>query len=471
MTDPVDLAFGAAVIALALVASGHAIIYKREARSAALWVIVIWLVPALGPFLYALLGINRVQRRAARMRAGIERYRSLPRLPPGEPGAHFAPLARLVGNIVERPLLPGNALEALVDGANAYPAMLEAIGSARTSIVMSSYIFDGVGIGAHFVQALGDAAQRGVAIRVLIDDVDARFSWTSAVKPLRRAGVPVAVFNPPLVPARLHAINLRNHRKILVVDGAVGFTGGMNVDRRYWNPEAPGQAFRDLHFRLQGPVVTHLAEVFADDWQFATGEALRGPEWFPAVEVVPGATALARVIEAGPDESHDRLRWALIGGLNAAQLSARILTPYFLPDAMLISALNAAAMRGVEVDILLPEQSDLPHVRWAMFGQLWQVLVRGCRVWVRGGAFDHTKLMVVDGAWTLLGSANWDARSLRLNFELDVECYSVELGAHMEGLVQARLAGARRLTLAEVDARPLPVKLRDGVARLFAPYL
>ena len=150
------------VIALALVASGHAIIYKREARSAALWVIVIWLVPALGPFLYALLGINRVQRRAARMRAGIERYRSQPSLPPGEPGGHFAPLARLVGNLVERPLLPGNALEVLVDGASAYPAMLEAIGSARSSIVMSSYIFDGVGIGAHFVQALGAALQEVV---------------------------------------------------------------------------------------------------------------------------------------------------------------------------------------------------------------------------------------------------------------------------------------------------------------------
>ena len=471
MTDPVDLAFGAAVLALALVASGHAIIYKREARSAALWVIVIWLMPALGPFLYALLGINRVQRRAARMRARLERYRSLPQLAPGEPGTHFAPLARLVSQIVERPLLPGNTLEALVDGANAYPAMLEAIRSARASIVMASYIFDAVGIGADFVQALAAAAQRGVAVRVLIDDVDARFSSTSAVKPLRRAGVPVAVFNPPLVPARLHAINLRNHRKILVVDGVFGFTGGMNVDSRYWNPDAPGQTFRDLHFRLRGPGVAHLAEVFADDWQFATGEALRGPQWFPSIEAVPGATALVRVIEAGPDESHDRLRWALIGGLNAAQRSVRILTPYFLPDAALISALNAAAMRGVEVDILLPEKSDLPHVQWAVFGQLWQVLVRGCRVWVRGGAFDHSKLMVVDGAWTLIGSANWDARSLRLNFELDVECYSVEFGAHMEGLAQARLGGARRLTLAEVDARPLPVKLRDGIARLFAPYL
>ena len=148
-----------------------------------------------------------------------------------------------------------------------------------------------------------------------------------------------------------------------------------------------------------------------------------------------------------------------------------MLTPYFVPDQSLISALNAAAMRGVEVDIVIPATSDLPHVHWAAFGQLWQVLDHGCRVWARPGAFDHSKLMVVDGAWTLLGSANWDARSLRLNFELGIECYGVELGAHMEGLVQTRISQSRPITLEEINARPRLIKLRDGVARLFAPYL
>ncbi len=469
MSYAVDIAFAASVMLAALLASGHALIFKREARSAALWVIVIWVLPALGPILYLVLGINRVERRAARLRRRVERYRSLPQQPPGEPGTHLAPLARLVGEVVQRPLLGGNAVEPLVDGAQAYPAMLEAIGAARTSIAMASYIFDGNGIGEQFVAALAAAAKRGVEVRVLIDDVDARFSRSSAVKPLRRAGVQVAVFNPPLVPARLHALNLRNHRKILVADGALGFTGGMNVDCRYWRPEEPEQAFRDLHFRLRGPVVAHLAEVFAEDWQFAAGEALRGERWFPPLAAA--GDALARGIEAGPDESSERLRWAILGGLNAAQRSVRILTPYFLPDGALSAALGAAALRGVEVDILLPGKSDLPHVHWAVWGQLWQVLDRGCRVWTSAGAFDHSKLMVVDGAWTLIGSANWDARSLRLNFELGLEVYSIEFGAHMEGLAQARIGAARRVSLAQVDARPVPVKLRDGIARLFAPFL
>jgi cardiolipin synthase A/B len=469
LRDPLDIAFGAAVLAAALLASGHAVIYKRESRSAAIWVVLIWIMPAIGPMLYFLLGINRVQRRAARLRRAMVRHRTEPPIAPGEPaGTHLAPLARMLNNVIDRPLMPGNSVEPLVDGAQAYPAMLEAIESARVSIMLASYIFHGDGVGAKFVDALARAMARGVAVRVLVDDVDVRFTRSSAYKPLRRAGVPLGVFNPPLVPARLNAVHLRNHRKILVVDGTIGFTGGMNIDRRYWS-DSSQEVSRDLHFRLRGPVVTQLAEVFADDWQFSTDEALRGAPWFVPLE--PAGAVLARCIDDGPDDATEPLRWAIVAGLNQAQRSVRIMTPYFVPDGALITALDVAAMRGIEVDIVLPATSDLPHVHWAAWGQLWQVLERGCRVWCSPGAFDHSKLMVVDGAWTLLGSANWDARSLRLNFELDVECYSVELGAHLEGLVQARINQARPVTMADVNRRSLPVKVRDGVARLFAPFL
>jgi cardiolipin synthase len=470
MADNLRLVLGALAIAAALAASGHAIIYKREARSAALWLAVIWLAPAVGAILYALLGVNRVRRRAAVLRGDMIRYRApsaggvLP-----DPASPLSQLASLVGKVSGRPLLQGNSLEMLAGGAQAYPAMLEAIGAARGSIMLASYIFHGDGIGARFVEALAAAMGRGVEVRVLIDDVNARFSACNAAKPLRRAGVPVGVFNPTVIPARLHAANLRNHRKILVADGRLGFTGGLNIDRRYWNPEAPQRAFRDTHFRLRGPAVAHLAEVFADDWQFATGQALRGARWFP--ELTAAGESLVRGVEAGPDESLDRLRWTIIGALNAAQSSARICTPYFIPDSALISALNAAALRGVEVDILLPGKSDLPHVQWAAWGQLWQVLERGCRVWAGRGPFDHSKLMLVDGAWALVGSANWDTRSLRLNFELDVECYGGGLGPALEALLLRKRADSREVTLAEVDARPFLVKLRDGAARLLAPYL
>jgi cardiolipin synthase len=469
MGNPLDLILGAMVLAAALTASGHAVIRKRDPRSAALWLLLIWMLPALGPALYLVLGINRVQRRAAVLRSGMARYRTAPDAEVREQLAQFEPLVRMVGAVVKRPLLSGNSVEMLVDGPAAFPAMLEAIDSARVSIGVAFYIFHGNGIGADFIAALARAVKRGVLVRVLIDDVSARFSFPSAARRLREAGVPVAIFNPTLVPARIYAANLRNHRKILVVDGELGFTGGMNIDRRYWRPERPEEASHDTQFRLRGPVVAHLSEVFVDDWKFSTDEALRGPAWFP--KIAAAGRVAARGIEAGPDESIDRLRWTLLGALGAARASVRIGTPYFLPDTALISALNAAALRGVEVDIVLPQATDLPHVRWATYAQLWQVLERGCRVWASPGTFDHSKLMTIDRAWSLIGSANWDTRSLRLNFELDVECYDPGISGAIEDCLLARRATAVAVTLEEVNARPLPAKLRDGIARLFTPYL
>lgn len=477
MSDLIQWPLGIAILGAALAASGHAIIYKRDPRSATLWTLVIWLLPVAGPVLYLLLGINRVRRSAVALRADMIRHPTAPQITPdafaSDPAfsrpemEHLRLLERLVDRVASRPLLAGNRVEALVDGPRAYSAMIEAIDSATISIGLVSYIFDGVGPGEWFVEALARAKQRGVEVRVLIDAVGARYSWPSVQRELRRHGVAVALFHPRLLPLWMPAVNLRNHRKILVVDGTTAFTGGMNIKREY-GQSGPGM-FHDLQFRLRGPAVAHLSEIFADDWQFTAGEALRGAKWFP--ELQPHGEVFVRGIEAGPDEKFDRVRWVIIGALNAARRSIRIVTPYFLPDAAIISALDAAALRGVEVDIVLPERSNLPYVHWAIFGQLWQVLDRGCRVWLHPGPFDHSKLMLVDGAWTLFGSANWDARSLRLNFELNVECYSTELGQQMEQLAQARLAKSRPLALEEVDARPLPVKLRDGIARLFVPYL
>src|SRR5574341_131531 len=402
MRDPVDIAFGIAVLAAALFASGHAVIYKRESRSAALWVIVIWVMPALGPILYLLMGVNRVQRRAVRLRGDMVRYRSAA-VRAEAPGTHLAPLARLVDQVIERPLCACNTIEDLVDGAQAYPAMLAAIESAQTSVMLASYIFHADGIGAQFIETLARAVRRGVAVRVLVDDVDVRFSRGSAAKALERAGVPLGVFNPPFVPARINAVHLRNHRKILVVDGELGFTGGLNIDRRYWRSDPSMEVSRDLHFRIRGPVVAQLSEVFVEDWQFATGEELRGAPWFAPLE--PEGDALARVIDDGPDETAERLRWAIVGALNQAQRSVKVLTPYFIPDGSLITALDSAAMRGVEVDIVLPATSDLPHVQWAAFGQLWQVLDRGCRVWLSPGPFEDRKSTRLNSSHQLISYA------------------------------------------------------------------
>jgi cardiolipin synthase len=256
----------------------------------------------------------------------------------------------------------------------------------------------------------------------------------------------------------------------MVVDGRVGFTGGMNIRESCLLELNLPYHVRDLHFRVEGPAVAHLQEVLVDDWAFATGERLQGGRWFP--ELQPAGQTLARGIVDGPDEDFERLRLTLLGAVACARSSVTILTPYFLPDSALVTSLNVAAMRRVDVDILLPAVSNLRLVQWASTAQLWQVLQRGCRVWLTPPPFDHTKLMVVDGAWVLIGSSNWDARSLRLNFEFDLECYDCELGTSLQQWVRnARLRGARPVTLAEVDNRILPIRLRDGLARLLSPYL
>jgi cardiolipin synthase A/B len=474
-----QITISAVIFVTALIASGHAVIYKREARAAALWLLVIWLIPAAGSILYLLLGVNRVRRQAVAMRSEMVHHRTTtdetsqkagrPQIVFGPEDESFRLFSRLVERVTARPLVEGNDIVPLTNGTEAYPAMLQAIEGAKRSIGLSTYIFDGAGGGKHFVDALGEANHRGIEVRVLIDAVGANYSWPPVARRLREQSVSVALFNPRLIPKWLPSLNLRNHRKILVVDGVLGFTGGFNIKREYWSLQADTRPFRDMHFQLTGPVVAHLSETFVNDWQFTTDEPLRGEQWFPVL--ASSGKMVARGIEAGPDESFERLRWVIIGALNAARRNVCIITPYFLPDTGIISALNAAAMRGVEVDILLPERSNLPYVHWATFGQLWQVLERGCRVWLSPGEFDHSKLMIVDEAWSLFGSANWDARSLRLNFEFNVECYSSEFCQQLLHTTRERILSARPLSLDDVDGRPLAIKLRDGIARLFTPYL
>ena len=464
---------------LDLAATAHVVLSKRDARSAIAWVGVVWLTPGVGSLLYYLFGINRIHRKAHRLRRQHVAAKRSATAPPDLPGAppdalapehsHLTELVRLVGAITGRPLLPGNRVAPLFNGEQAYPAMLGAIDAAERSVTLSTFIFDNDRVGAWFIDALRRAVERHIEVRVLIDDVGVHYTWPTVVGKLRRAGVRVAPFLPKLLPWYFPYANLCSHRKLLVVDGRIGFTGGMNLREGHDLSLRPAHPVQDAHFRIDGPAVALLQEVFVDDWEFATGEALRGDRWFP--DLAPAGPVLARSITSGPDDDLEKLWKVYLGALACARERVRIVTPYFLPDAALISALNVAAMRGIAVDIVLPARNNLRTVQWASTAQLWQVLGHGCNVWLTPPPFDHTKLMLVDGAWTLLGSANWDPRSLRLNFEFDLECYDRELTAGLEAAVDARIKTAHRLTLAEVNRRSIPVKLRDGVAWLFTPYL
>ena len=469
---------GALDILLALLASGHALLFKRDSRAAVSWLGFIWLAPIIGSALYFVLGVNRIKRRAVLLRGEMIRYRSESgtfAIPPAElhghlpaDAVHLAPLEAAVARVSSRSLAPGNRIEPLVDGDAAYPAMLAAIASAQRTIALSTYIFDRDAVGLEFARALGEAVRRGVMVRVLIDATGSRYSFPSILHALHEERVPYGR-HLPAYPWRLTFLNLRNHRKLLIVDGRVGFTGGMNIRVGHWLARRPANPVRDVQFRVEGPVVAQMQEVFADDWMFTAGEALRGDEWFPQLE--PAGPMLARAVVDGPDEDIDKLRWAILASLGVARQSVRIVTPYFLPDPSVIAALNVAALRGVSVEIILPAKNNLPFTQWASAAQWWQVLEHGCRIRLTPPPFDHSKLFVVDDAWTLIGTSNWDPRSFRLNFEFNIECYDRAFARGISALIDERVANAREVTLGDVDARRLPVRLRDGIARLFTPYL
>lgn len=470
---------GALILVAALAASVHALLSRREVLSSIGWMGLIFMVPLVGAVLYAVFGVNRIQRRAVRLRGDrAPRFRlasdALADLSRdlgtvlGE-REDLIGLAHLVGRVTHRPLLAGNRIKSLQNGDEAYPSMLDAIGEAESCVTLCSYIFDNDAAGRRFTSALAEATRRGVEVRVLIDAAGARYSWPRrADRELKKRGVPVARFLP-FGPRVIRHFNLRNHRKVLVVDGRIGFTGGMNIRASNILASHPKKPVADLHFRLEGPVVAQIQEAFAEDWEFTTGEALTGLPWFPELDTV--GPSLARGISDGPDEDLDALNWTLLGAISGAQRSIRILTPYFLPDQQLTAALNAAALRGVDVDIVLPRKSNIPFVEWAMWAQLWTVMDHGCRIWMTPPPFDHTKLLVVDDYWVLFGSTNWDPRSLRLNFEFNIETYCPDFASEALERVRSAIARADPVSRSDIDARNVAVRLRDGVARLMTPYL
>jgi cardiolipin synthase len=443
------------------------------------WIGLAWFSPVVGPIAYLCLGINRIQRKGAALGIAEARKKVVPNVSTPEEVSRwkaaaaehesFRGLVKLGNKVTGRNLLVGNKVEPLVDGDEAYPAMLAAIDGATESVNLMSYIFDSDRIGKQFLEALVKARDRGVEVRVLIDHVGSKYSKPTMVKLLREEGLKVASFLPTGKAGLMRFANLRNHRKILVVDGRVGFTGGTNIREDHCLKLKPDFPVRCLHFRFEGPIVMHLQEAFANDWAFADGEVLKGQPWFhPNEHLGPVA---ARGISEGPDEDLDKLSEMIFGALTAARERVMVVTPYFLPDETVQCALVVAAMRGVKVDVVIPRKNNIRLMDWATVPQLPFLLEKGCRIHRSPEPFDHTKLMVVDGLWSLVGSTNWDPRSLRLNFEYNIECYDETLAGRLEKLVEERIEEAEEVLLEDLNARSIPVRLRDGISQMFSPYL
>lgn len=473
------------ISAVAITTAIHALLYKRDPRSAFAWVAICLLFPLAGPLLYVFFDINRIQTRAKKLqqerpfRIELDETRRAP-LAAFEVSYEALPdeyqnIGRTADVITRRALVSGNAISPLADGESAYPEMLGAIDSAQNFVLLSTYIFQRDESGMRFVESLGNAVNRGVDVRVIVDGVGELYGLPRRISRLLKArGVKVARFLPPkIIPPTLY-LNLRNHRKLLIVDGRVGFTGGMNIGERHLaqSPEPPAR-IRDIHFRFEGPVVGQFEHTFLEDWLFCTGDDTlpEAPYNWSGQAVSSQASAVCRVIAEGPNEDHNMLSTILVGAISSAKRRVAIVTPYFLPSREMIGALQSAALRGAEVIVMMPEKNNLPYVHWATRKMLWEMIEYGVHAYYQPPPFAHTKLFIVDDFYAQVGSANIDPRSLRLNFELNVEVFDRGLVRRLSDYVGSIQKRSRAVTLEELDGRSLPVRTRDALAWLFSPYL
>ena len=465
-----------------LYAAGHALLYKRDPKASWAWIATCILLPPFGAVLYFLLGINRVRTKAKNLKwywplvhiefpppveeACLAPTHALPHLE--GISSTFRRIADISEAVTRRPLLCRNHISPLFNGEQAFPAMLEAIDSAEHSVYLQTYIFETNQTGQRFIRALERAHNRGVDVRVIVDGIGELYSRPRASKLLRKKKVPCAQFMPLRLFPPSAFINLRNHRKILAVDGRTGFTGGMNIgDRHLFDKLSKASRVQDVHFQCTGPIVSQMEQVFLEDWGFCTGDEDLAPSEPQSGECGP---AVCRTITVGPNQDLNKLSMILVGAISQAQSDVMVMTPYFLPNRELVGAMQAAALRGINVNVVLPGKNNLPYVHWATQNMLWELLQYGVRVFYQPPPFNHSKLFLVDDSYAQVGSANLDPRSLRLNFEMVVEFYDRELISFLTRHVQDTIQISKEETLEHVDSRSLPARIRDSFFWLFSPY-
>lgn len=473
-----EIVVGLLHLVVAPLSAGHALLYKRDSRSALGWVSACLVFPLVGPFLYFLFGVNRVRSRAyalsnpdesrqlfrsersAGMRSDIDSHLS-------QTGP-LAALRTLSDSLVGFPLVGDNEVRVLINGEEAYPAMLDAINGATRSVYLMTYILETNRTGREFIDALQAAKKRGVTVVVLVDGLGEFYSWPRAVRLLKSAGISVGRFLPPsLLPPTLH-INLRNHRKLLIADDTIAFAGGMNIgDRHLVDDPNNRNPTQDVHFRFRGPILRQLYDVFQDSLDFVSRDTL--PTFAGASDTT--GRALCRAIIDGPDENLDSIELIIIGAISSAQSCVRLMTPYFLPSREMIAALKTASLKGVEVTIVLPSRSNLLYVQWATQNLIGDLLAFGIVITRQPPPFSHAKLLLIDTEFALIGSANIDPRSLRLNFELGVEIYDGDTITRLTGYFDDARARSKDYQIQELEQRSLPARLRDAFCWLFSPYL
>lgn len=449
----------------------HALMNKNDPRSSLLWVITCFAIPFAGPLFYLVLGINRAHNKVSSLGAVADTSLSTsPKAitPVDKRNQHLSAHQLLSLAVTGFPSTEENQIQILSNGENAYPAMLNSINEANDWIYLSMYIFEHKGIGEQFIDALAHAVERGVDVRVLLDGVGSWYSLGQTKRILTAHGVRVLKFLPIGKMLPRFTLNLRNHRKILLCDGKHAFTGGMNIRQCHLVQASPlTKATKDYMFSLKGPIVKQVSTIFENDWFYASGEKLS----MKCHDPKPQGKSSCRAISDGPGINLNALTKVMISALNSAQSSITLVTPYFLPPNELIIALQSAALRGIEVSILLPARNNQPLIHWAMRNSMRHFLAYDIKIYYQPGPFVHSKLLLIDDHYCQIGSANIDARSLRLNFELNIEIFDTGFAQSMTKMIRHDKQRAIEVTPEKLNNRPFIIKTWDAFWWLFTPYL
>jgi len=468
LTGPLSTWFALAVALLDVVAIGRALVRGHGVESTLAWILGILAFPGVGAVAYLLVANPSIRRTRRRRRVHAERRR-LAWSERGEPlDPRDAPLlaAAVAGTGIHA--TAGNRVGLLIEDESAFQQIEAAIRGARTSVWAEYYIVRDDETGRRFLDLLTDRAKAGVDVRLLFDAVGSLGLDAARLEAVRSAGGHVESFLPLNPLRRRWAVHLRNHRKMVLVDGEVAFTGGMNVGDEYSGlaRRRGGVHFRDAHLRVAGPAVADLAQVFADDWSFATGEEPRLP--LPAA---PGDGSVVALVPSGPDQAVNASGLVYFTGIATARTSCWLTTPYFVPDQPTQQALIASALRGVDVRILLPRDCDVTLAGWAARSFYPDLVAAGVRIFEYAPAMLHAKTLVVDGRWAVVGSANVDVRSFRLNFELGVGLDDPGLARALLARFEEYQAGSHEITRTELKGLSRATRLGRGLARLASPIL
>jgi cardiolipin synthase len=375
---------------------------------------------------------------------------------------------RALGVLLGPAILPGNHVRILMNGDDTFPAMLEAIESARASITFESFIFRDA-IGGKFCKALTDAARRGVRVHILLDWIGSRTMDQGLLEATKKAGAQVRIYHE-LSWYHWRRLNNRTHRKLLIVDGAKGYTGGLGIGTEWTGHAQDPKHWRDTHYEVTGPVVAQMQSVFVDNWIKATGEVLHGEVYFPTLESTGDMDA--QMFSSSPEGGSSSMHLMVLLAIAAATETIDIENSYFVPDALTIQTLVAARKRGVRVRVLVPNRhTDAKVGRWAAQALYAELLKAGIEIYEYEPTMLHCKIMVVDGGWTSVGSCNFDDRSFRLNDEANLNVFDKKFACLQMEHVDKDFAQSRRIVAKRWAHRPLTKRILERIAITFRSQL